>query len=214
MNHPTSHPICSQDAAVYLEMADDKFQALQRAMDASGFLDDVEAAFQESEKAREAFTIAVKPNLIAASLRLNPNPVYTDPEPVEYLFERLRERGFADLAIVESRNVYALNWVQGEKMGVDPSDNYVIQAAIGCRGAITITRHGDMAPWPPWTNIRPATVKMMDAAEEVYGFSRLMSRSFANEQDERFPPVSRWQWLFGPIQSLSRLFERLFITKT
>jgi len=106
MNEPNPHPIYSEDAAVYLETGDDKFQALQRAMDASGFIDDVEAAFQESEKAREAFTIAVKPNIMTASLRLDPNPVYTDPQLVEYLFERLRERGFADLAIVESRNVY------------------------------------------------------------------------------------------------------------
>ena len=361
MNRPNSHPIYSRDATVYLETGDDKFQALQRAIDAAGFLDNVEAIFQESGKAREAFAIAVKPNIMTASLRLDPNPVYTDPELVEYLFERLRERGFADFAVVESRNVYdysyegrsvravaemvgydeergyriedlsentvpfdyggvlgrhpagrawrdadyrisfaknkshwqcyytgclknvygclpewdkmkhyhgrnreffeccilivdafpvhfgfldawvsgdgfsghvrdakpnhtrtifasdnvyALDWVQGEKMGVDPFDNYVIQEAIRRWGTITITRHGDMAPWRPWTNIRPVTVKIMDVAEEAYGFSRFMSRSFAHEQDERFPPVSRWQWFFRPIQSLSRLFERLFITKT
>jgi hypothetical protein len=38
-----------------------------------------------------------------------------------------------------------------------------------------------------------------------------MSRAFASSQDKRFPPVKKGQWLFGPLQRISQVFERLFI---
>jgi hypothetical protein len=39
----------------------------------------------------------------------------------------------------------------------------------------------------------------------------LFSRAFASQQDPRFPPVSRWQWLFGIFQTLVRCVERLLV---
>lgn len=357
----SSHPIYSQDATVYLEGGTDKFEALQRAIDHSHFLEHVETAFRESGKSRADFAIVIKPNIMTASLRQDPSPVYTDPEQVGYLCARLRERGLENLAVVEARNVYdysyqgrsvravagmvgydpaagyriedlseqadpfdyggvlgahsvgrtwrdadyrisfaknkthwqcfytgclkniygclpewdkmkhyhgrdreffeccilildafpvhfgfmdawvsgdgfsghvrdahpnethtifaspnvyALDWVQGEKMGVDPRDNYVIQEAMRRWGTIDVTRQGDMTPWHPWTNIRPTTVKLLDLAEEKYGFSRFMSRAFANEQDPRFPRVSRWQRLFELLNAITRIVDRLFVTRT
>ena len=354
------HPIYSRDATVYLETGEDKFAALQRAIERSGFLHHVQSVYRRSGKTLETFAIAVKPNIMTASTRQDPSPVYTDPELVEYLFLRLQERGFRNFSVVESRNVYdysyqgrsvkavaemvgyypgrlyriedlteqkvpydyggvlgqhstgrawrdadyrisfaknkthwqcfytgcmknvygclpewdkmkhyhgkgrefyeccilildafpvhfgfldawvsgdgfsghvrdadpnptktifasenvyALDWVMGEKMDLDPTVNYVIQEARRRWGDITITREGDMTPWPGWLNLRPNTIKLLDTAEEWYGVSRFFSRALASEQDKRFPPVSRWQWFFGILQSISQLVERLLVKK-
>jgi uncharacterized protein (DUF362 family) len=354
------HPIYSKDATVYLESGTDKFAAMQQAMLGSAFLEHIESALARSGKPRQEFLIAIKPNIMTASKWLDPNPVYTDPELVEFLVDRLVERGFANIAVVEARNVYdysyqqrsvravagmlgytsrgyriedlseqkepydyggvlgqhfvgrtwrdadyrisfaknkshwqcfytgclkniygclpeadkmrhyhgkkrefyeccilivdrfpvhfgfldawvsgdgfsghvrdakpnftrtifasenifALDWVMGEKMEIDPALNYVIQEAMHRWGTIHITRQGNMTTWHPWDNIRPFVVLALDALEEAYWTSRFFSRSFASEQDERFPPVSRTQWLFGILQRITRLFEGLAVTKT
>ena len=354
------HPIYSKDATVYLESGTDKFAAMQQAMLGSAFLEHIESALATSGKPRQEFSIAIKPNIMTASKWLDPNPVYTDPELVEFLVDRLGERGFHNIAVVEARNVYdysyqqrsvravaemlgytsrgyriedlseqkepydyggvlgqhyagrtwrdadyrisfaknkshwqcfytgclkniygclpeadkmrhyhgkrrefyeccilivdrfpvhfgfldawvsgdgfsghvrdakpnftrtifasenifALDWVMGEKMEINPALNYVVQEAMHRWGTIQITRQGNMTTWHPWDNIRPFVVLALDALEEAYWTSRFFSRSFASEQDERFPPVSRTQWLFGILQRITRLFEGLAVTRT
>jgi uncharacterized protein (DUF362 family) len=353
-----SHPIYSKAATVYLETGDNKFDAMQRAMDVSGFFENVETVFEASGKPRQEFLIAIKPNIMTAGVREQPSPVYTDPELVEYLVGKLRERGFQELAVVEARNVYdysyqgrsvkavadmvgysgngyrvedlseqkepfdyggvlgphvvgrtwrdadyrisfaknkshwqcfytgclkniygclpewdkmkhyhgkgreffeccilildafpvhfgfldawvsgdgfsghvrdskpnhtrtifaspnifALDWVMGEKMSLDPTVNYVIQEALGRWQKPEVQRQGNLTPWSPWQNLRPFTVKALDLAEEAYWTSRFFSRSLASQQDPRFPPVSRWQWLFGIFQAFTRVIEPIFTT--
>jgi uncharacterized protein (DUF362 family) len=355
-----AHPIYSRDATVWIETGTDKLQALHSAMQVSQFFENVEAVWQASGKARQAFLIAIKPNLMTASIRQDPSPVYTDPELVEELIRQLRARGFRNLAVAEARNVYdysyqgrsvravaemvgysgreyriedlseqqepfdyggvlgrhwvgrtwrqadyriafaknkthwqcfytgclkniygclpqwdkmrhyhgkgrefyeccilivdalpvhfgfldawvsgdgfsghvrdarpnltktifasanifALDWVMGEKMSLNPAFNAVIQEAMHRWGKVRITRQGNMTPWHPWANVRPITVMALDSLEEIYGVSRFFSRAFASYQDKRFPPVSRWQWLFGIFQALTRCVERLLVTHT
>ena len=116
--------------------------------------------------------------------------------------------------IFASSNILALDWVMGEKMGVDPKKNYVIQEALRFWEMPLINRNGDLTPWKPWSNLRPFTITMLDIFEEAYWLSRIASRAFASRQDKRFPPVSKWQWLFGIFQGITRLVERLFVSKT
>ena len=101
------HPVYSQDATVYLTTGVTRFDALQAAIDQSGFLEHVESAFQQSGKSdRAAFAIAIKPNIGTASIPEDGSPVYTDPQLVGALCNRLRAPGFEDVAVVEARNVY------------------------------------------------------------------------------------------------------------
>lgn len=116
--------------------------------------------------------------------------------------------------IFASENIFALDWVMGEKMEINPALNYVIQEAMHRWGTMHITRKGNMTPWQPWTNIRPLTVMALDVLEEAYWVRRFFSRAFASRQDKRFPPVSKWQWLFGIFQAIVRLVERIFVTRT
>ncbi len=111
--------------------------------------------------------------------------------------------------IIASPSVLALDWVMGEKMGLDPQQNAVVREAINRWGMPSIHRHGDMTPWQPWNNVSPLVIWALDGIEELYGLSRFLARACASEQDTRFPPVRRWQWLFGPLQRLTGYIERL-----
>ncbi len=112
--------------------------------------------------------------------------------------------------IFASPSVYALDWVAGEKMRVDPRRNYVIQEALERWGEPQITtRRGDLTPWPDWVNIRDYVVWSLNAVEELYHVSRFFSRSFANQMDPRFPSRSSHKYFFQFVQRLTRLFERL-----
>ena len=115
--------------------------------------------------------------------------------------------------IFASDNIFALDWVAGEKMGLDPSLNFVMQEALLRWGHIKIDRRGDLTPWEPWRNVRPFVVIALNWVEELYWLSRFLSRAMASDQDPRFRPVSRGQWFFGIFQSLTRLLERL-LTRT
>lgn len=355
------HEIYSKDAEVYLESGSSKINTMQKALEVSGFKDNIESVLKSSGKSSSDFFITIKPNIMTASIHQDPSPVYTDPELVEHLISYLIDLGFLNIAIVEARNVYdysykgrsvkavaemagysrdkgysiedlseqkesfdyggvlgihsvgrvwrdadyrisfaknkthwqcyytgcmkntygclpewdkmkhyhgkdreffqccilnldafpvhfgfldawvsgdgfsghvrdakpnhtntifassnilALDWVMGEKMGVDPKKNFVIQEALLFWEIPGISRNGDLTPWKPWTNLRPFTISMLDIFEEVYFLSRFASRAFSGRQDKRFPPVSRWQWLFGILQGITRLVERIFVSKT
>jgi uncharacterized protein (DUF362 family) len=100
------HTIYSQDASVYIVTGDDKFDTFRRAVDQSGFIPHILDHWQASDKPKEDFQIAIKPNIMTASIHQTDSPVYTDPALVELLIQLLRQEGFARFAVVESQNVY------------------------------------------------------------------------------------------------------------
>jgi uncharacterized protein (DUF362 family) len=114
--------------------------------------------------------------------------------------------------IFASENAYALDWVAGEKMRVDPRDNVVIREAMRRWGEIQITRVGDLTPWRPWRNVRPIVVSAFDVIEEYYWLGRFMSRAAATQTDKRFPPVTRFNWFFRICNAFVRLAERFLVT--
>ncbi len=359
MTRQQPHPVYSQNATVHLVNGADKLSALDRAVARAGFVDHVERVYHESGKARDAFCIAIKPNIMTASVREDDSPVYTDPALVEALVDIIRYKGFREIAVVESHNVYdysyqgrtvqavaemvgyrqngyqvrnlseekvpyeyggalgthvvgrtwrdadyrisfaknkthwqcfytaclknvygclpewdkmrhyhgsgiefyeatiriadrlpihfgfldawvsgdgfsghvrdahpnltrmilasdnvfALDWVAGEKMGLYPKHNFVMQEALDTWGPIRIQREGDMTPWHPWLNVRRLPVVVLAWLEEWYHVSRFFSRAMAAHQDERFAPVARARGLFSLLQAVTRFGERLMTRK-
>lgn len=116
--------------------------------------------------------------------------------------------------ILASENILALDWVAGEKMGLDPMTNVVVRKAVARWGPVRVERDGDMTPWVRWRNLRPIVLWVMDIVEEWYGVSRFFSRLAAAYQDPRFPPVNRLQWFFGLAHVVVRALERLAVTST
>jgi uncharacterized protein (DUF362 family) len=111
--------------------------------------------------------------------------------------------------IFASQNIFALDWVAGEKMRLHPLDNVIMQKAVNRWGTIQVERVGDMTPWAEWENVRPFVVWALDFLEEFYALSRFMSRAMASRQDPRFRPVSRFNWFFTLAHNLVELVERL-----
>ncbi|MBI5564987.1 MAG: DUF362 domain-containing protein [Chloroflexi bacterium] len=355
------HDIYSRDATVYLVSGRDKFDALQQAVAQSEFVAHLLAQWQSSGKAQTDFLVAIKPNIMTASIHEPDSPVYTDPALVEMLIGVMRAQGFSQFAVVETENVYnysyrgrrvskvaemcgytgdgyrivdlsdetapldyggllgrhvvgrtwleadyrisfaknkshwqcyytgciknvygclpewdkmrhyhiqrrgrridfydaavliadrlpvhfgfldawvsgdgltghvhdanpnpthmiiasenifALDWVAGEKMQINPLDNYVMQRAVSRWGVINITRLGDMTPWQDWDNVRTFFVKTLDVLQKFYRLSRFMSRALAARMDPRFKPVSRFQWFFKVTHAIVQRVEGLSV---
>jgi uncharacterized protein (DUF362 family) len=90
----SSSPYARQ-ATVYIETGESAATALDRALEKARLLESIEAALEASGQSRERFRVAVKPNLMSTR--------GTDPALVEGLLAALRERGYRELALVESR---------------------------------------------------------------------------------------------------------------
>jgi uncharacterized protein (DUF362 family) len=92
---------------------DDTFRALDRVLEGTDFFEILDEKWRASGKEKEDFLIAIKANFMMTYNRADES-TYTDPELVEYLFNKLHERGYTDLALVESRNSYGLYFEKRE----------------------------------------------------------------------------------------------------
>ena len=107
---PDTTPSLGLDDRVVIEPGDpnDKIGQFDRALDRSGFLEHLERAFSDSEKPKDEFAIAIKPNIMMI-FRLSDEGTYTDPVLVLRLVERIGEQGFSNISVVEAQNLYG-NW--------------------------------------------------------------------------------------------------------
>jgi uncharacterized protein (DUF362 family) len=83
----------------------DKFDLLDRVLAQSGFFEILEKRFQEVGKTREAFSVVVKPNFMFMHAKKDRSG-YTDPELVEALIDKIVDRGFTKVSLVESQSTY------------------------------------------------------------------------------------------------------------
>jgi uncharacterized protein (DUF362 family) len=83
----------------------DKFRALENVLEATRFFEKLDTARERSGKRREDFAVVVKPNFMFMYSTKDPS-TYTDPELVEFLVDRIHERGYRNLAVGEARSTY------------------------------------------------------------------------------------------------------------
>lgn len=84
--------------------SDDKFSAFEEVLEKTSFFDDLNKNLKNSGKAKADFLIAIKPNFMVFHSSKDKS-AHTDPELVEYLIDRMQERAFENIKVVESRNV-------------------------------------------------------------------------------------------------------------
>lgn len=82
---------------------DDKFEVLNRVLEEAGFFGILEERLEETEKPREDFSVVIKPNFMFMHSKKDIS-TYTDPELVEALINKIAERGYTNIAIVESQS--------------------------------------------------------------------------------------------------------------
>lgn len=94
--------------------------------------------------------------------------------------------------IICGENCFAVDWVQGQKMGVNPEKNYVIRRAKERWGKPEIQTEGPMAPYKNWHNVWPYMDTIADHIEEHYHLSRFVCYILGYRMDERFKLVNNW----------------------
>ncbi len=358
----TEQLIYQRDATVWIEQgeSDQKLELLDEIIQKSGFLDSLEEAWTAKGGTRDEFSVAIKPNIMTASIYEADSSVYTCPQAVERLVEHIRGAGFHRIAVVESRNVYdysyscrtveavaqmcgysgcgydivdlssdtqvevdyggclgrdvagerwhdadfrisfaknkthwqavytaclkniygcfprwdkmklyhgtqqewwavtilsleldqvhfgfldawvsgdgltghvwdptpkhthtwlaspnifALDWVAGEKMGLNPSKSPMLSQALEAWGPIKIHREGPMDVYHSWDNIAGYVPPLINTLERFHELVRFVTRMSTTPGDPRFPPVSKHQWLFAVPQQLMRIGQKMGVFK-
>ena len=85
----------------------EKFDVLDRAMEGAAFFPALERALAASGKAREEFSIIIKPNFMFF-YSTRDKSTYTDPALVEHLVDRIHERGFRNIKVAEARSTLSV----------------------------------------------------------------------------------------------------------
>lgn len=108
-----TRPYSGEETAVAVFRGEDKLALLDEVLERAYFYETLARRFEQVQKEEEAwrdstfekkdFSIVIKPNFMFAHSRQDPS-TYTDPELVAHLVQRIRERGFTSITIVESQN--------------------------------------------------------------------------------------------------------------
>ncbi|MHC4243941.1 MAG: DUF362 domain-containing protein [Planctomycetota bacterium] len=99
-------PIDSHKKVTVASIKDEnKFDALDKALEKTGFDKLVEDRLAASNKSRADFSIVIKPNFMFAYNKRD-HSTYTDPELVGRLVKRLKKARFENIAVVEAQSTY------------------------------------------------------------------------------------------------------------
>jgi len=123
--------------------------------------------------------------------------------------------------IICGENCFAVDWVQGEKMGLDPEKNYVVRTALERWGKPQITRmcsekglqphvcsKKELEPWHPWENVPGFFVVGGKLVEKHYQLARAFLFPFAYRMDPRFPLVDNcMSILTAPFRKLVEMLD-------
>jgi hypothetical protein len=82
---------------------------------------------------------------------------------------RDRSRTRATGAVLVSRNAFALDWMAGEKMDLDPALNGVVREGVLRWGRIRLDRRGNETPWDPWANATVLGAALADVRARLRG---------------------------------------------
>jgi hypothetical protein len=92
----------------------DRFAVLEQTIQEAGFWDRLEECFIKSDKTKKDFLVAIKPSFMLFYSKNDMN-VITEPALVEHLINKIVEKGYTNIALVESQNVYG-NWFKTERL--------------------------------------------------------------------------------------------------
>jgi Uncharacterized conserved protein len=131
LHRPPAQIKTTPPTTVVAHSGDDKLVLLDRVLDESGFFDILDRRFQSLGKSKTEFKIAIKPNFMFTHSKRDIS-TYTDPELVEALVTRIAERGYPNIAIVESQSTYGNYYSNrevlkvAEHVGYSTTKNYRI----------------------------------------------------------------------------------------
>ena len=86
----------------------DRFDVLDRVLEDAGFWNTLDERFLGSGKTKKDFLVAVKPNLMMFYSKEDMS-VITEPVLVEHLITKIADKGYTNIVLAESQNVFG-NW--------------------------------------------------------------------------------------------------------
>jgi len=105
----------------------DKIKLLNEVLDVAAFEAELETVRTSLKKERSDFKIAIKPNA-SMFVRRDDDGVTTDPLLVLALVERLHEKGYSNISVVESSNAYQLTYTE--------RNSVTVMTAMGLNGGV------------------------------------------------------------------------------
>ncbi len=96
-------PPSTGPTVVAVARGQDKFALLDEVLEQSGFYEVLQKRLEESGKSKAEFSIAIKPNFMYMHAKKDIS-TYVDPELVEALVDKIADRGFTNIALVESQS--------------------------------------------------------------------------------------------------------------
>jgi uncharacterized protein (DUF362 family) len=127
---PTAPKITGPTTVVALK-GDDKFDLLNRVLNDSGFDEVLEERFKESGKSKEDFSVVIKPNFMYMHSKKD-HSTFTDPVLVEALVDRIYDKGYRNISLVEAQSTLGNYYKNREVLkvaryiGYSTSKNYRI----------------------------------------------------------------------------------------
>jgi uncharacterized protein (DUF362 family) len=82
---------------------EDKFKLLDQVLEEAKFFEVLEKHFSKSNKSKEEFKVVIKPNFMYLHHKKDIS-TYTDPELVEALINKIADKGFSNITIVEAQS--------------------------------------------------------------------------------------------------------------
>jgi len=98
-------PKITEPTTVVAVKGDDKFKLLDEVLEGTGFFEILDKRFEETGKSREDFSVVIKPNFMYMHSKKDIS-TYTEPGLVEALIDKIAERGFPNITIVEAQSTY------------------------------------------------------------------------------------------------------------
>jgi uncharacterized protein (DUF362 family) len=105
----------------------DKIKLLNEVLDISAFEIELEGVRKSLKKNRNDFKVVIKPNA-SMFVRRDDDGVTTDPLLVLALVERLHEKGYPNISVVESSNAYQLTYTE--------RNSVTVMTAMGLNGGV------------------------------------------------------------------------------
>jgi uncharacterized protein (DUF362 family) len=96
-------PKSTGPTTVVVVKGEDKFGMLDSVLEQTKFFDILEKRLNDSGKSREDFSVVIKPNFMFMHSKKDISS-FTDPELVEALINKIAERGFSNIAMVEAQS--------------------------------------------------------------------------------------------------------------
>lgn len=94
---------------VVIVKGDNKITNMDEFIAKSSFFNRLENRLKKSGKTKEEFSVIIKPNLMMATHKEEPPVTYVEPDLIHHLVDRLAAKGFKNVKLVESQNMYG-NW--------------------------------------------------------------------------------------------------------